>query len=338
MNDIVITGVGALRPGGAVAVPAEGRAGGKIDWAPPAGPACLVDFDAKAELGRKAVRFNHRSTVLAMGAFERALADAGLTVTDDNRDLIGITVGTTLGSVAGVAEFGVDSFDRERPYVVDAARFPSAALNCAAAALAIRAGLRGVNATVAGGPLSAVGALRHAQVMIRARHAQGVVAGSSEEFSAPDAWWGRTHRATGTPGEGAAMFVLEDAEAAAAAGRRVRGRLAGTVVRAVGSVDADSVSRVVREALELSGVAAADIATAAVRATGAGEVDDAQTAGLASVLDVEPRFDEDAIGDCYSAHSALQLADVLERNPGEAALVLAADPDGALGAAVVTAA
>ncbi|MCG7524784.1 hypothetical protein MHW47_10080 [Streptomyces sp. OfavH-34-F] len=334
MNGMVITGVGALHPG--PAAPPSGLGTGPV----PDGLLHQVSgFDPQALLGRKAVRYNDRGTLMAMHACETAMADAGLTVTESGRDRIGIAVGTTVGSIEGIVTYGTDSFDRERPYLVKAAYFPQSVLNTTAGALAIRTGLRGANSTVAGGPLASLQAFRHAEMTLRSGHTDTVLVGAAEELSVPAAWWARTARQTSPHGEGAAMFIMERPEIAAAAGRRALGTTGGVVVRAVDPEQPASFTTVAGTALRRAGLEPHDVRTVLIRATGHQAVDTAQHTALTALFGTEPASHHETLGDCYGAHSALQLSSLMDRGrpgqpDGEAgpALVLAADPDGALAA------
>lgn len=340
MRDIVITGMASLGPGPAM-MPEEEL---------PLRVHRVEPFDPNAMFGRRGARFKHRSALLAMAACEAAIADAGLEVTDHNRDAIGITMGTTTGSISGVAEFsGMGGLDVSRSFVANAGRFPNLGLNAAASAAAIRLGVRGANAAVAGGPLAGVAALRHAEITLRAGHADVMLAGASEEATGPAVWWARSVRATAAVGEGAAVFVLERRETAEAAGRTPIAWLGATAVRAVAPSDATALAEVVSQALAVAGIERAAVGLAAVRATGVGAVDRAQRTALGRLFTAPLLWSEDDMGDCYSAHSALQLARVIAHVTGKdapgspdgtaepAGLVVAVDPDGVVGVGVVAA-
>jgi hypothetical protein len=79
----------------------------------------------------------------------------------------------------------------------------------------------------------------------------------------------------------------------------------------------------------------------ALRHTGDATVDAAQAEGAAAVVAVEPVHIEDRIGDCASAHAAMQVAGVVRTIRAECwpaadvAVVVAVDPDGALAVAVL---
>ncbi|GGP00189.1 beta-ketoacyl synthase N-terminal-like domain-containing protein [Wenjunlia tyrosinilytica] len=336
MTAIVITGMASVTPGHAVASQdASSYRAHRVE-----------DFDPEVLFGRRVARFNHRSALLVMAACEAAIKDAALEMGDDNRSVVGITVGTTVGSVSGTVEFGSDSFDRARPYLVDAASFPNIVLNTAAGALAIRLGAQAANATVAGGPTAGVLALRYGEVALRAGHADTMLVGASEEATAPAVWWAQSARDTGDAGEGAAIFVLEDEETARTAGRAPLARLAAVTVRMVDAANADVLAAALAGVLRRSAVASDAVDVVAVRRSGVAAVDRAQRAAVAAVLDAPLMWSEDEIGDCYSAHSALQLVQVIEhlgwrRNAegprGRAGVVMGTDPAGVVGLVVVTA-
>lgn len=339
MSRLVITGQGLVAPDESGPVPVDSGEGPPL----PIPHAFLAtDFDPVAQLGRKTSRFNHRGTLLAMAACGAALSDAGVEVTDEVRDTIGISLGTTYGSLAGVIRFGWDTFAQERPYNVNPANFPNVVMNTAAGASAIKYGLRGANSTIAGGAVAGLAALRYAAVSLRAGHADTVVAGAAEEFSIENAWFASTLWATGPLGEGAAMFVLERDDVAAIAGRRPLVELAKVCSVTADVTDAASIRAVLASALDSAGVPPAAVRHLALRRTGTAAIDEAQHLAASTVVPIPPAYSETRIGDCFSAHAAMQLAEIVSLardqrwTAGDAGVVLAADPDGALAVAVVT--
>lgn len=334
MRSVVISGVGRLRP--------EPTA--THNEAPSAGSgAHRVQFDPVSLLGRKFTRYRHRATQLAAVACEMALKDAGLKIDDENRLSVGITIGTTVGSFASTVDFCMDTHTQARPYLVDAASFPNTVLNATAAGLAIRTGIRGANATVAAGPLAGIAALRQAQVSLNAGHVGVVVAGAVEEQTLDEAWWHASAGHEGVRGEGAAMFVMEHRQTAALAGRSARAELLAAVVRAGDTIDSRFLVRTLETAMRISRSDPRDLISVHARRTGSDDVDRAQIAALSAVTRRAPQWDEEVLGDCLSAHAALQTAQLVEslsdgqgrsRSTG---LVLAVDPAGAVGVAVLRA-
>jgi 3-oxoacyl-[acyl-carrier-protein] synthase II len=341
MSELVFTGWAALAP--------DGRRPVGTDGAQAYPNAYLVTgVDLVAMLGRKTTRFNNRSAQLAIAACGLALRDAGIMgdgegadLTDEVRDSIGLTLGTTCGSVSGIVEFGWDTFG-ERPYAVNPATFPNTVINTATGAAAIKYGLRGANSTVAGGPLAGLGALRHAAVTLRAFHADTIVVGAAEEFTTQNAWLTRALRPGATPGEGAAMVVLERADVAAQAGRAALARLAAIRTSAADVTDPASFRDAVAAVLAEAGCRPEQVRHLAARVTGVAIVDEAQRAGLAAAVPVAPVYSEERIGDCYSAHAAIQVVDVLTALRAQTwdgdgvGVIVGADPDGALAMAVLT--
>jgi 3-oxoacyl-[acyl-carrier-protein] synthase II len=340
MTELVFTGWAALAPDGRRPVGGDGAQAYPNAY-------LVTGVDLVAMLGRKTTRFNNRSAQLAIAACGLALRDAGILVGDDDltdevRDSIGLTLGTTCGSVSGIVEFGWDTFS-ERPYGVNPATFPNTVINTAAGAAAIKYGLRGANSTVAGGPLAGLGALRHAAVTLRAFHADTIVVGAAEEYTTQNAWLTRALRPGATPGEGAAMVVLERADVAAQAGRTPLARLAAIRTSAADVTDPASFRDAVAAVLAEAGCRPERVRHLAARVTGVAIVDEAQRAGLAAAVPVAPVYSEDRIGDCYSAHTAIQIVDVLTAlragtwNDDGVGVIVGADPDGALAVAVIAA-
>jgi len=317
-----------------------------VDWYDeplPDPSAAVVDgFDITALLGRKGTSSFDRATGLAVVACGQALSDSGLAVTDETRQRIGIALGTTLGSLRSTSDFSRETLVQERPYLVNPVLFPNTVMNCAAGQAAIRYGLKGVNATIAGGPLAFLGALRYATNALRAGYADAVLTGCVEEYTPHAAW--AVHRTRCAPpgvptGEGAAVCVIERADTARAAGRNVDADvLAATAGFAASPSDwADSLAACVRRVLPAAAVGSGQVDLVA-------SADRAECAAAMSALDgVHPRelVAQEIFGECQAASGALQLASVLAVHRGDAgrdgqlALITGHTPEGAVGAALL---
>jgi 3-oxoacyl-[acyl-carrier-protein] synthase II len=339
----MITGTGVVGPdgGGPVRAGVGGGAAGR-GAAGPGGLAFLATgFDAEAELGRRTTRFNHRSTLLAIAACGAALRDAGLDVSREDQNGIGVTLGTMCGSLTGTVAFGWETFAQPRPYNVDPSSFPNLVINAAAGAAAIKHGLRGPNSTVAGGPVAGINALRHAALTLSAGHAGTILVGASEEYGVYEAWFAASARPGAVLGEGAAILVLECAEVASRGGRAPIATVGSVLTRAIDVTDPRDLRILIADALAKAGIAAGRVRRLAVRTTGSAAAD-AAAVSAAAFLPAPPTYSEHLIGDCYSAHAAMQLADTAvaaaaqQWGPDEAGVVLALDPDGLAGVAVVT--
>ena len=175
-------------------------------WSVVAGPEAEA-LDVREELGRKGTSAFDRCTTLAVVACGRALRSSPVVVDDGRRDRIGVVLGTTAGSVRSAVDFTVDTLVEERPYYVNPSHFPNTVMNAAAGRSAIWYGLRGTNATVAGGPVAFLSALKYAGNALRGRHVDTVLVGAVEEMTAHAAGVARAagcERFT----EGAAIFVM----------------------------------------------------------------------------------------------------------------------------------
>ncbi|QWF84844.1 beta-ketoacyl synthase N-terminal-like domain-containing protein [Amycolatopsis sp. CA-230715] len=301
----------------------------------------VVDFDVRAELGRRGTSFLDRATSLAVVACRDALADAGLEPDDTNRDRIGVALGTTVGSFKSTSEFSLESKISEKPYLVNPVLFPNTVMNCAAGQAAIRFGLRGVNATVAGGPIGFLIALRYATNALERGYAGAMLVGAAEEFSEHRAWAHALSTTEPKPvsvGEAAVVFVVE----ASPAGRSPQ---ADVLAVCTGYGPAGGRERALRSctrrALRAAGVGREEVV--AVVTGEADEADESEYQPVTGVLgDRVPRLlPRVYFGDCGAATGGLGVGLLLaghrgiEPSPAGAALVTGCDDDGAVAVAVI---
>ncbi|NYI04071.1 beta-ketoacyl synthase N-terminal-like domain-containing protein [Allostreptomyces psammosilenae] len=314
----------------------------------------VPDFDPGEHLGRKGLRHHSRTTTLGMTACQLALDSLPEPVPEAERPDTGVVLGTSTGSARAITEFFQDTYRQERPYLVSPSLFPGILLNHCASQFAMRHAFTGPNASLAGGRVSSLSALRYARGALVTGQARRLLAGGVEELSAQAAWaW---HRAGGLGrgaalGEGGAAFVLERVEPA---GDAPASSLAELLACEVGfrSVEegplavADALAGCVRDALAAAGAAAGDVSTVAAGASGAGggwPAVEARGRGraLAGGRPYVIRVEE-TLGETYSASGALQLAALLAHwdpsapaGEGELGLVTSVGADGAVACAVL---
>lgn len=297
-------------------------------------------------VGRKGTRHLDRTTALGLIACRLAMGE-----TDADWTRTGVVVGTSCGSVRSIGEFARDTLIQERPYLVDAAKFPNTVMNCCAGQIAIWNGMRGMNATVAGGNMSTLHVVRYARNAIKLGHAEQLLIGGVEELCPQSAWaWRATHAVLPqTPiGEGCALFTMEDAEAATAAGKRPWAELLACEVAFAGPLDqrpriGELLARCIRRALERSGVTPAEVGLVAPGAVGLVGLGRAEELAVARALgrEVAQIRVKDIVGECFSANGALQLAALLAHwrvepdTESRTALILSAGYDGGVGCLVV---
>ncbi|MFJ4435750.1 beta-ketoacyl synthase N-terminal-like domain-containing protein [Streptomyces sp. NPDC088923] len=317
--------------------------------APFARAGLVPGFTAAEYVGKKGTRTMDRVTALAVTAVG-GLVGVVAEELAERPEQTALVLGTGSGSVQSIMDFTKDSLTGERPYHVEAARFPNTVMNRAAGQSAIWHHIKGPNTTVAGGSLTGLLALSYALRLHRGGHCGRVLCGAAEEFSTQRAWleWhGRAEEERETPlGEGAAVFLVEPAEEAAAAGRTALARVAGVRFRAYRTPDGarEALTTCVRETLEAAGTSPAGVRFVAPLGGGgkrAAEEEQAVTDALPGARPEWLRL-RGLLGDTSAAATALQLAAVLaaagERGlgPGEAALVTGVEQDGQVGCAVFT--
>ncbi len=184
---------------------------------------------------RNARRMDRLSQMAAASA-RMALDDAGISVEEDNRDRIGIILGTAFGSTEVAAGFAGTLFT-EGPRFVSPLQVPNTVMNAPAGHTAIELGIRGVNSTVNHREASAEIAIAYAASEIRKGRADALLTGGVEilspfffeiltYFKALSPTDGGVegprpfdrHRNGPTAGEGAGVVCLEDLDRAAARG------------------------------------------------------------------------------------------------------------------------
>lgn len=359
MNTMAITGVGTLSAAGrTVTELSTALAGPRPTPADtedplPGGPGFIVPgFDIRAELGRKGTSFFDRRTGLTVVACRAALDDASVELPALDRARVGVVLGTTAGSVRSSVDYAMDTFVQDRPYMVNAGLFPTTVMNCAASQAAIWFGLRGVNATIAGGAMAMLAVLRYSENLLRTGRTDVVLAGVIDELTPHAAWLARTAGlASAThPGEGGAMFVLT------ASGPPRPPAQDGEVLGVALGFSANLADRpaalggCVRRALAQAARAGADVGKSVgvlVRQTADEREDRAMWRAVCAAVAETGAPTPDSVttqhhaGDCGSATAALDLAAVLGRHrddpqrDGELSVLVSHSADGAVGAAVV---
>ncbi|MGP0051420.1 MAG: beta-ketoacyl synthase N-terminal-like domain-containing protein [Solirubrobacteraceae bacterium] len=291
-------------------------------------PRVIEDFDVRTQLGRKGTAFLNRCAGMALLACREALGDSALPV-DDPGLRVGVSLGTTTGSLQSMSDYTRDTLQEARPYLVNPGLFPNTVMNCSAGQVAIRYGLHGINTTIAAGATAFPGALRYANRALELGHLDATLVGAVEEYSEQRAWQARLARLNGhavPPGEGSAVVVLERAADARAAGRHVYAELDSVLLGFVPGSEAfpgfeEAFERRIREALRRAGVAARDLALVAIEPPSDTARPELGRAALAAFGAPAAAIDLTAsIGDCGAAGGALAFAALLGRHARQPAL------------------
>ena len=255
---VVITGAGAVSPvGNTLPETWEALIAGKSG----AGPITSFDsaplkthfaaevkgFDATRFLGVKEARRLDRYAQFALVSTMEALDQSGLSATDDNRDRIGVLVGSGIGGVQTLYEqleiFNTRGADRVSPFLV-----PMMITDSAAGNIAIRFGFRGPNMSISTACATGSNSIGEATEMIRRGAADAMVAGASEAAVVPVAMAGLNvmtalstrnddperasrpfdkNRDGFLIAEGGAVIILESLEYAKARGAKILCELTG---------------------------------------------------------------------------------------------------------------
>ncbi len=238
---IVITGIGVLSPIG-IGREAywEGLFEGKTGFRPVtlfdtspfhvhvAGE--IADFDALSFLGKKGLRDLDRSTRLICSAAKLAIEDCKIEITEDNTHSMGVSIGTTFGSLHSISQFDRSGLI-DGPKFVNPSHFPNTVINSPASQVSIKFKIKGFNTTISTGFCASLDAVSYAADFIRLNRADIVLAGGVEELC-EETFMGFHNLGclSGTDGseprccpfdarrngtilsEGAAVLVLEDEE------------------------------------------------------------------------------------------------------------------------------
>ena len=259
-QSVVVTGMGAITPVGNTATETweafkAGRSGiGRLTVIEAASYPCKIagqpkDFDPGQLIPRKKARHMTVSSQFAVYAANQAIEDAELELEGEDRDSVGVMVGTAGGSgVTGAEKLTLQlteqSSERLSPFLI-VTLWP----NMAAYYIAETFQLRGYNSTVVTACASATQAIGEAAEVIRRGAAEIMIAGGTENLTAEITLAGFTKiRALATsfndeperamrpfdadregfvPAMGSAMLVLESKAHAQARGARIYAEVLG---------------------------------------------------------------------------------------------------------------
>ncbi len=256
---VVITGVGAITPigrgrEGFWQALKEGRSGTQrvddlvdLEGIESKLGAPVRDFDPLEYMDKRRARKLGRSTQLAIAAARLALEDAGLSLEDEDRDRIGVLIGTGIGNIEVLIQNHL-TFLEKGPRRVSPFFVPMFMPNAVAGEISLEWGLRGPDYGIVSACASSNHALGMAADLIRWGYADVMIAGGSESVMLPLTYAGfdqarALSRRNDEPerasrpfdaerdgfviGEGAGIMILESLEHAMRRDARVYAELAG---------------------------------------------------------------------------------------------------------------
>jgi 3-oxoacyl-[acyl-carrier-protein] synthase II len=141
----------------------------------------IADFDPLSFLGKKGLRDLDRSTRLICSAAKLALDDSKLEITEANTHSMGVSVGSTFGSLHSISQFDRTGLI-EGPRSVNPSHFPNTVINSPASQVSIRFKIKGFNTTISTGFCASLDAVSYAADFIKLDRADTVLAGGVEEL------------------------------------------------------------------------------------------------------------------------------------------------------------
>jgi 3-oxoacyl-[acyl-carrier-protein] synthase II len=144
----------------------------------------VVDFKPEARLEKKEARRMSRFVQFAMVAAKEALAESGLSITEENRDRVGVLVGSAIGGLEQIEE--AHTILKERgPSRISPFTVPMMIADMGAGQISIAIGARGPNFCTVSACASGAHAIGEAFEIIRRGDATAMIAGGSEACVTP---------------------------------------------------------------------------------------------------------------------------------------------------------
>lgn len=351
---IYITGMGIVSPLGntAEAYAESVNSGAQAHKCETCGDCTSVvdraDFDAvgmKLNFYRKLDKLSQMTCVSG----KRALANAGITVDENNAKKIGIVAGTSDGPQTDIGNFqkGIIAAGTQSG---SAFLFPNTVYNAAPGYLSITAGVKGYNVTVSNGAASGIAAAAFAERVLRTTQNDVILAiGADEDSETVHMLYEKTG-AIGAGlklGDGAVTLVLERESSADARGAKKYAEVLGSgfahcPVEFGKYGCAGKLKEAIKLALEESGVKAEEISTVMTCANGLESLAAAEKEALADFASARKVSVKEACGEGRAAssalalaHAALMLSGDIKEDAGKYVLALGASAGGSYNAIVL---
>lgn len=270
----------------------------------------VPEFDLSAYLPPKEARRMDGFIQFGLVAGIQAMKDAGLEVTDANRQRIGVAVGSGIGGISTI-ETCHDVVNTRGPAKVSPFFVPSCIINMIAGHLSIMFGLQGPNIAITTACTTGTHNIGFGARMIAAGDADAMVVGGAEKSTSPTTMAGfAAMRALSTRNDepelasrpwdrdrdgfvlsdGSAVLVLEEYEYAKARGAKIYCELAGFGMSADAShmtspsENGDGAARSMQNALNNAGMNAQEIGYINAHGTSTPLGDIAETMAIKTVM------------------------------------------------------
>lgn len=205
------------------------------------------DFKAEEWMGAKEIKRTDPFIHYGVAAAKQAVRDAGLEITDANRERIGVCVGSGIGGIGNIEE-ECGKLHAGGPRKVSPFFVPASIINMISGYISIDLGITGPNFAIVSACTTATHSIGLGARLIQAGDADIYIAGGGEAGSAPAGMAGFCQaRALSTRndepqrasrpwdrdrdgfvlGDGAGVVVLEELEAASRRGAKIYGEVIG---------------------------------------------------------------------------------------------------------------
>jgi len=252
------------------------------------------DFTPRDFISVKNIRRMDRLSLLTSASARLALSDAGLAVTSENRDRIGILLGTAFGATDITVQLA-GTMLAEGPSFVNPILVPNMVMNAPAGHASIELGFRGVNTTVTHFAVSAETAIAYAVSEIR-RGAADVMLASKFYYESLSRFRGLSPDDKGeegarpfdrarngyVAGEGCGILCLESLAYARRRGAGIYCEISGAGLGSSSTPptawprDTEGIKRTLGRALHNAGIAPPDVAAVMAAADGGKILDDVE--------------------------------------------------------------
>lgn len=210
--------------------------------------ASIKDFDITSIIPRKDAKKMDTFIHYGIAASKEAIEDAGLEITDENAERIGVAIGSGIGGLPGI-EAGYDGYLSGGPRKISPFFVPSNIINMISGNLSIMYGMKGPNTAIVTACSSGTHNISSAGRMIQYGDADVMIAGGAEMSTSKTGLGGfAAARALSTRnddpetasrpwnkdrdgfvlGDGAGIVVLEEYEHAVKRGAKIYAELAGS--------------------------------------------------------------------------------------------------------------
>jgi 3-oxoacyl-(acyl-carrier-protein) synthase len=259
------------------------------------------DFEPSKYLGEKGLRTLDRLTKLLLVGARLATHDGGLKkdglFVQSSPERAGVVCSNAYGSLEAIAELDRVAVLEDARYI-NPAKFPNTVSNSASGYVSIWEDLRALNVAVSDGNCGGLDAVACADIYLETGRADVLLVGGVEAMS--EGLFLAFHRlgalgAAGTLGEGAALFVMEPSEHAAARGATVLAETIGygtAFVPPPGEAhlfhaSSEAMEQAISNALSEAGIAASEIDVVASSVSGMLAFDGEELAAIGRVFGAE---------------------------------------------------